>query len=969
MPAVGTKRVREFAKELGVAVKEVLDAAERVGVRGKRALSTLTEEEAHKVQQALGRSAAEAPASIAVGEERVVTSEGGETVVERRVSATVIRRRASSATGSTGDRGTSATATAPGSNDVVKGSSLPLEALSGPLLGGGAVSPLPGTPDESTFPPPIGRGDDLFGGLGELGDMIPSAPVEEIPPLVGAEEEPEGEPSAKGQSSSGAAEPAVQVGKPAEETGEGLQAGGPETVLVGEGASGVAAPLEVPAEGSEGAAANAAPTSAEAQSSAASPARRGPVVLGKIDLNQRSQQQANARQRFTRERTSSAPGRDRPVAVVLPPPMPVEDRPRKRKRRVVERGETGESFEPERQRGVVPKKRKATTSQEGQKTEITVPRPHKRVVRLTSESIAVRDLAREMAVRETEVVRALLELGITAGVNHRIDFDTATLVAEQFGFTVEQAVDNLEARLEDETATTAGEEQLQPRPPVVTIMGHVDHGKTSLLDAIRQTNVTAQEAGGITQHIGAYMVDVHGRQITFLDTPGHEAFTAMRARGAKVTDIVVLVVAADDGVMPQTVEAINHARAAGVPIIVAVNKIDKPEANVERVTRELAQYGLVPEEWGGDTIFVPVSAKTKAGLPALLEMILLQADVLELKANPQKRARGTIVEAKLDRGRGPVATVLIQEGTLHEGEPFVCGPYFGRVRALINDRGQRVKEAGPSTPVEILGFDGVPEAGSVFTVAPDEATARSIAERRQQKLREESLAKSSRVTLEDLHRRIQAGDFKELRVVLKADVQGSVEALSNALNQLSTDEVKLKILHASVGGIKESDVDLAAASNAIVIGFNVRPEAKATEEARRQGVEIRLYDVIYEVVDDVRAALQGLLAPSVREVTLGRAEVREVFKVPGFGAVAGVQVLEGKIVRGAEARLIRDSVVVYTGRIGSLRRFKEDVREVAAGYECGVGLENFQDIKQKDIIEVFHKEEVARQLPAASKAS
>lgn len=948
MSSVVTKRVRDVARELGVEVKELLEAAERMGIRGKRPLSGLTDEETRRIQQALGRDP-ESAVSVAIGEERVIRDHEGQTRVERRLSANVIRRRA--ATGSPATPAAQQAETAPVSQAESPTTAVPSapEAFLEPLQ---AIAPTP--LDDTALPPPLPL-DNEVGGLGEV-------EADRAVGLGDADSSPAAAPGIESRAETGHEELRQDtIGGAEQEVVSAAAKIVPTPAMVPSLDSGSSAPSPGQVEAGSEASSRAPVTAAEGEAEAP---LRGPKVLGRINLRQVSPPAGPNRGRQMRDRAGGGVGRDRVPVLVPPPPPPLgDDRPRKKKRRVVERGELPETVDMERPRHRVPRKKKASPGQEVQKTEITVPRAHKKVIRLAGDAINVRDLAREMAVREAEVVKVLLELGVVAGVNQPVDFDTATLVADHFGFTVERRVDDLEWRLEEESSAVAGEEHLQPRPPVVTIMGHVDHGKTSLLDAIRKTNVTAQEAGGITQHIGAYTVDVRGRQITFLDTPGHEAFTAMRARGAKVTDIVVLVVAADDGVMPQTVEAINHARAANVPIIVAVNKIDKPEANFERVTRQLTEYGLVPEEWGGDTIFVKVSAKTQEGLPELLDMILLQADVLELKANPSKRAAGTIIEAKLDRGRGPVATVLIQEGTLHEGEPFVCGPYFGRVRALINDRGQRVKEAGPSVPVEILGLEGVPEAGSAFTVAPDEATARAIAEQRQAKVREESLVKSSRITLEDLNRRIQAGDVKELRVVLKADVQGSVEALSAALSQLSSDEVKLKILHASVGGIKESDVDLAAASGAIVIGFNVRPEAKASEEARRQGVEIRLYDVIYNVVNDVRDALQGLLAPTIREVILGRAEVREVFKVPAVGSVAGVQVLEGKILRSAEVRLIRDSVVVYTGRIASLRRFKEDVREVAAGYECGVALQNFQDIKVGDVIESFEKEEVARQLP------
>jgi len=542
-----------------------------------------------------------------------------------------------------------------------------------------------------------------------------------------------------------------------------------------------------------------------------------------------------------------------------------------------------------------------------------------------------------------------------------LDADTATLIASEFDHQVENVAFDADTALELEHQVEE-EAQLLPRPPVVTIMGHVDHGKTSLLDAIRSTNVTAQEHGGITQHIGAYHVQVDGRSVTFLDTPGHEAFTAMRARGAKVTDIVVLVVAADDGVMPQTVEAINHARAAEVPIIVAVNKIDRPDANLEKVKRGLSEYGLVSEDWGGDTVFAPVSAKTHEGIPHLLEMLLLQADILELTANPEKLARGTIVEAKLDRGRGAVATVLVQEGTLHGGDAFVCGVYYGKVRAMIDDHGRKVDSAPPSFPVEILGLQGVPQAGDSFVSVADEAKARQVAEYRHSKQRETELVKSSKVSLEELYDQIKTGDVKELRVVLKTDVQGSVEALSDALSRMSTDEVKLRVIHGSVGGITESDILLAAASNAIVIGFNVRPESKGAALAAKEGVDVRLYTIIYEAVADVRAAMEGMLEPRYRDQTQARVDVRQIFNIAGVGTIAGCYVTEGKIARGNPVRLLRDQVVVHDGKLASLKRFKDDVREVAAGYECGLSLEGFQDIKQGDVIEAYERIPVVRRI-------
>jgi len=499
---------------------------------------------------------------------------------------------------------------------------------------------------------------------------------------------------------------------------------------------------------------------------------------------------------------------------------------------------------------------------------------------------------------------------------------------------------------------------LETRPPVVTIMGHVDHGKTSLLDALRTTNVTAGEAGGITQHIGAYDVELQGKKITFLDTPGHEAFTSMRSRGAKVTDIVILVVAADDGVMPQTKEAINHAKAAEVPILVAINKIDKPDANPDRVKQELTEFELVPEDWGGDTIFVEVSAKNKTNLDQLLEMILLQAEVMDLKANAEKRGKGIIIEARLDRGRGPVATVLVQEGTLKIGSPIVTGVHFGRVRTMTDDRGRPVEEAGPSVPVEVTGISGVPEAGDTLHAVEDEKVAKEVASHRQQKLREAELAQSSKISLDQLYARIQEGAAEELKVILKGDVQGSVEAVKDSLLKLSTGACKLVVIHSAVGGITESDVSLASASDAIVLGFNVRPEAKAANLAENDGVDIRLYNIIYDAVADIRNAMEGLLAPTFKEKELGRAEVRDTFAVSKVGTIAGCYVVDGKAVRNAKARLVRDSVVIWQGKISSLKRFKDDAKEVNSGYECGIGLENFNDVKVGDFIEFYELEEV-----------
>lgn len=577
------------------------------------------------------------------------------------------------------------------------------------------------------------------------------------------------------------------------------------------------------------------------------------------------------------------------------------------------------------------------------------------------EAVTVKELAEKMDARPAEVIKVLMNLGVMATINAVIDIERATALAQSFGYSVEAtSADTGEALDEEEDSA----EHLVRRAPVVTVMGHVDHGKTSLLDAIRATNVTQSEAGGITQHIGAYAVNTARGKVVFLDTPGHEAFTAMRARGAQATDIVVLVVAADDGVMPQTVEAITHARAANVPIVVAINKIDLPNANPERIKQQLSEHGLVPEQWGGDTIYVEVSAKRKQNIDALLEMILLQAEILELRANPSRRGQGVVIEAELDKTRGPVATVLVQKGTVRVGDAFVVGMHYGRIRALRNDRGEKIQEAGPATPVEVTGLSGIPLAGDAFHVVADEKKARQIATLRQQRQREEHIQRTSRVTLEDLYRQIKEGEVKELNVLIKSDVQGSAQAVRDALERLSTSEVRVRVIQGAVGGITESDVMLASASNAIIIGFNVRPTPKANELAEREGVDVRLYTIIYDLIADVRAALEGLLEPEVAEHLMGRAEVRETFHIPRVGVIAGCYVTEGTMTRNAECRLLRDNVVVYQGRIGSLRRFKEDVYEVSSGYECGIGLERFSDIKRGDVIEPFVREQVAKKLAA-----
>jgi translation initiation factor IF-2 len=591
------------------------------------------------------------------------------------------------------------------------------------------------------------------------------------------------------------------------------------------------------------------------------------------------------------------------------------------------------------------------------KTEITVPKAVKRRIRI-GEAIAVGELAKKMGIKAGEIIAKLMGLGVLATINQAIDSDTATLIAGEFGYQVELVAAEFEEPL---MKAEVPSENLKPRAPVVTIMGHVDHGKTSLLDAIRQTNVIDGEAGGITQAIGAYHVQIKDRDIVFLDTPGHEAFTAMRARGAQVTDIVILVVAADDGVMDQTVEAINHSRVAGVPIIVAINKIDKPGADTEKIKQGLTQYHLVPEEWGGDTIFAEVSAKKKQGIEELLELILLQADIMELKADPDVPARGVVIEAKLDRGRGPVATVLIQQGTLKEGDAFVCKTESGRVRAMINDQGRRVKAAGPAMPVEVIGFSKVPPVSAEFVCVDDEKKARNIADYWIRKERERELSATSKITLEQLYEKIKEG-AKDLNIIVKGDVQGSIEALTESLNKLSTPDIKLKIIHSSTGTITETDVMLASASNAVIFGFNVRPDSRVTEIAEQEGVDIKLYDIIYNVIADVKAAMEGLLDPVFKEVVQGRAEIRDLFKITKIGTIAGCFVLDGKITRNAGLRVVRDGVVAYDGKIASLKRVKDDVREVTAGMECGIGIENFNDIHVGDILEAYVKEKVDRKL-------
>ncbi len=610
-------------------------------------------------------------------------------------------------------------------------------------------------------------------------------------------------------------------------------------------------------------------------------------------------------------------------------------------------------FEPTRS----PRKRKASLKKDSRSTQITVKKASKRIIKM-EEGIVLSDLAHELGIKGAEIIKKLMGMGSMVTLNQALDFDTAQIIAQDYGYEVKkigfEEAEHLNTQ-EDKP------EDLLHRSPVVTVMGHVDHGKTSLLDAIRKARVAQGEAGGITQHIGAYRVNLPKGSITFLDTPGHEAFTAMRARGASVTDIVILVVAADEGIMPQTVEAIHHAKAAEVPIIVAVNKMDKPEANPEKIKRQLSEHQLLAEDWGGDVIFAPVSAKSGEGIEHLLEMVLLQSEVLELKANPNKPAVGVVVESRLDKGRGPVATILIQEGTLKIGDTVIAGTSFGRVRAMINDQGQNIEQAGPSDPVEIQGLSSVPNAGENIH-AVDEESASKLAEHREEKERSAKMASSSKMKLEDLFAQVQKGEVHELKIILKGDVQGSVEAIKDALNKLSTEKVSVNIIHAGVGGVTESDVMLASASNAIIVGFNVRPDIKAMNLAESESVDLKVYDIIYNAIDEIKKAMEGLLKPTEKEKYLGRAEVRNVFNITKVGTVAGCYVVDGVLQRNARVRLLRDNVIIYNGKLNSLKRFKDDAKEVQQGYECGLGLENFNDIKVGDVVEVYLIETIAAKL-------
>ncbi len=909
-------RVSELAKKLGTDSKTLLDQLNRAGIEVKGHASVLEDDDLRKFEAT--RSAAQAPSpEVKVDEQRI-----GSGLIRRRVSRVPVPDEQP----------------APAPEEAAEATSIPVK----------GVPPTPEIAHETTPAP-------------EEAPVVPSAPAASAPAEPVAEREAPAEPPVVRKEKTTFVPAAREPGTRAKILGRVEL---PKTVFEPQRTdrpSG-ARPDQRPG----GARPDQRPGGArpDQRPGGARPDQRPGGARPERPGAPRSDRPSTARPTGLRPDRSGPPSTPAPDLVT-----PGKDTGRGRNKKKKGRGDTADDragaarrkerqiYEPD-QGDRYRKLKKAPRA--AQKTEITVSKAIKRKIRIT-DVITVGELAKRMGVKSNDLIKELMRQGQMVTINHPLDFETAALIASEFSYEVENVAFDEESLL---TVTGAAEKEeaegaLLPRPPVVTIMGHVDHGKTSLLDAIREANVTAGEYGGITQHIGAYDVDLgNGRNITFLDTPGHEAFTAMRARGAQVTDIVVLVVAADDGVMPQTKEAINHARAAKVPILVAVNKIDKPDANLDRVRQELTEFSLVSEDWGGDTIFVNVSAKQRLNIDQLLEMILLQAEVMDLRANPNKRAQGTVVEARLDKGRGPVATVLVQQGTLRNGDPIVAGVQYGRVRTMTDDRGNQLKEAGPSFPVEVTGLTGVPEAGEMFHAVEDEKVAKDVAQHRAQKLREAELAKTSKISLDQLYARIKQGDVKELRVIVKADVQGSVEAVAESLGKLSTDACRLLIIHSGVGAITETDISLASASDAIVLGFNVRPAPKATAQAEADGVDIRLYNVIYDAVNDVRSAMEGLLAPTYEEEHLGRAEVREAFNITKIGTIAGCYVLDGKIQRNAKARLLRDSVVVWQGKLSSLRRFKDDVREVASGYECGIGLENYNDIKPGDVIEVFELREV-----------
>ena len=932
-------RVYELAKEFGVTPKDMVTKIRALGIDAANHMSNIEAADAERVRRAIER-------------------ERQETLVEERINDTVIRRRSRA-----------------------PGAPRPAAPLPAPSAG---PAPAPG-PVVAAPPPPAPVVEPVREPTPPPVVVAPPAPEPTPPPIVNVappvvETPPPKEPTPA---------PVVEVALPPREVTPppvAVEPPPPAPEVKPEAKPDVAAPAPAPVAAAPVAAAPvaAAPVAAApvaAAPVAAAPVSAAPVVTARPEVRRvpppASQQQV-VKIPQPGETGSAAtgqfiqlPGLNRDNSV---PKIEITDRDEELRRLgrsgLVSRGPAGRDWRspgaPGQRPGGPPRKRVAAAGKKLKQTLITTPAEHKRVIRM-GETVAVSDLAQKMGVKGNEVIKKLWALGMMGvNINQSIDLDTASLIANEFGYQVESTAFKEEEIISEGQADSP--EDLLPRAPVVTVMGHVDHGKTSLLDAIRKANVAAGEAGGITQHIGAYRVHTPHGDVVFLDTPGHEAFTAMRARGAQMTDIVVIVVAAEEGPMPQTVEAIKHAQAAEVPIVVAINKIDKPGANPAMVRTRLMEQNLVAEELGGDTIFVEVSAKTKQGVDKLLEMLALQAEVLELKANPKKAARGSVVEARLDRARGAIATVLVKEGTLNIGDLVVAGEAYGKIRAMLGDKGQNITEAGPATPVELLGLDGVPDAGEVFNVVSDEKSAKALVEHRLEQRKRKEASTTARVSLENILDKIKEGEVKEVRIVLKADVQGSVEAIANALRNLSTPTVGVNVISSGVGGITESDVQLAKASSAVVIGFNVRPAGKSRALADQEGVDIKLYQVIYDAIDDVKKAMVGMLSPVTKEKVIGRAEVRQVFRIVKAGTVAGCNVVDGKVTRKAHVRLVRDSVVICTGKLSSLRRFKDDVAEVTHGYECGLTIENYADVREGDVIEAFEVETLAATLDAPTNA-
>ncbi|MDY0190416.1 MAG: translation initiation factor IF-2 [Desulfuromonas sp.] len=954
-------RIYELAQQMGVENKELLERLQQAGIEAKSHMSVVDEDAVRDLEQG-----------------KKTPTEDNVTFEEQRVSTGLIRRRRKvepakevvKAEEESVAPVTPAKAVAP-VEPVVEVKVEPAaktapEAEAAPeVRAEKVVAPAPVEPVSEVAAPAVEP-------AASAKETLPAA--ERQPEQSVAKKEPKAAPAPKRKAATRNVAAIVSTADEAKETtrtaGSGAKILGrvelPQSALRGDSNQRGRKPQ--PSRNSQG---NGRPHNADARSGAARP--DGRPASGRPDAERRGN---NSRPTNNR---SAAPHAPRPAVTAPEAPMSdsLKDRGTRKKKKVGKGSDYAagansgdgqrrkrdrmEVFEPDRfGRGRRGKKQQKVAK----KTEITIPKAIKRKIRI-SDVITVGELAKRMGVKANDLIRELMRQGSMVTINHPLDFESASILAADFNYEVENvAFDELSvlSAEDDKIPVEEASAHQEERPPVVTIMGHVDHGKTSLLDAIRQAKIADGEAGGITQHIGAYDVKVNDRTISFLDTPGHEAFTAMRSRGAQVTDIVVLVVAADDGVMPQTKEAISHSKAAGVPIIVAVNKMDKEGANSERIMQELTEFEMVPEQWGGDTIFVEVSAKKRTNLDQLLEMILLQAEVLELRADSTKRGRGTIVEARLDKGRGAVATVLVQDGTLRIGDPIVAGIHYGRVRTMTNDRGQKVKEAGPSIPVEVTGLQGVPDAGDNLHALENEKAAKEVALHRQHKLREAELAQNSRLSLDQLYARIQAGNVEELKVIVKADVQGSVEAVKDSLSKLTTDSCRLTVVHTGVGGITESDISLASASDAIIIGFSVRPEPKAAQLAEKEGVDIRLYSIIYDAVNDIHDAMEGLLAPTLREKNLGRVEVRETFSVSKVGTIAGCMVTDGKVTRNAQVRLVRDSIVIWEGSLNSLKRFKDDAKEVSTGYECGIGLEKYNDLKVGDIIEAYEMEEYKTEL-------